>query len=46
MMEAIQQRRWDDSNELLGLMSAPKRIALCSLRFPLASSRGTSGCKV
>ena len=30
---------------LLGLMPAQKRVALCSLRFPLASSRGfgTSG---
>ena len=37
---------WRALIELLGLMPAPKRVALCSLRFPLASSRGTSGCKV
>ena len=31
---------WRALIELLGLMPAPKRVALCSLRFPLASSQG------
>jgi hypothetical protein len=31
---------WRALIELLGLMPAQRRVALCSLRFPLASSQG------
>ena len=31
---------WRALKELLGLMPAPRRVALCSLRFPVVSSRG------
>ena len=31
---------WRALIELLGLMPAPKRVVLCSLRFPLASIQG------
>jgi hypothetical protein len=31
---------WRALIELLGLMPSPKRVALCSLQFPLASSQG------
>ena len=37
---------WRALIELLGLMPAPRREALCSLRFPVVwKFRGTSGCK-
>jgi hypothetical protein len=32
---------WRPLIELLGLMPAPRRVALCSLRFPVFSSRGS-----
>ena len=32
---------WRALIELLGLMPAPRRVALCSLRFPVFSSRGS-----
>jgi hypothetical protein len=32
---------WRALIELLGLMPAPRREALCSLRFPVVSSRGS-----